>query len=167
MEQNLPEEESNVLELASDAQFDKIEPIENNTHVDREFYRIKEMQKEIIPLQECLEYYKMQIKKMQDRIDYRLNNLENYGLQQCRTIASVYGKVAVRSTKLKINYDNADMDRLIEWAKESGYENLVKVSLPKESFSKSEYKKLFSAKGEMAPGIDIETDVVTAKATVE
>ena len=121
-ESRVPEEDSNVVELGDQVDFDKIEPIENNTHVDREFYHIKKIMEEMLPMQECLAFYQMKIKKMDERIKYRLNNLENYGLQEGKSVSSAYGKVAVRNTKLKINYDNADMDVLILWAKESGYE---------------------------------------------
>lgn len=167
MENLNKEKDSNVVELNEDPSMEKLESIENNTHVDREFHRIRQMMKEMDPIDECIAFYQMKKKKLQERIDFRLNNLENYGLQQGSTVDSPYGKIAVRCTKLKIDYAEARDDVLINWAREEGYTDLIKVSEPKESFSKSEYKKLFVAKGEVAPGVEIETDVITAKATVK
>ena len=162
-------EDLNVVELEQEgSQLEKLEPIENNTHVDREFSRIREMLKGMVQIDECIAFYQMKKKKLQEQVDYRLGNLENYGLQQEKSIDSPYGKVAVRCTKLKIDYTDARDDVLINWAKEEGYEkDLVKISDPKESFSKSAYKKFFEAKGEVAPGVEIDTDVITAKASVK
>ncbi len=157
--------DSNVVELNPDPSLEKLEPVENNIHVDREFSRIKQMMKEMRPIDECIEFYQEKKRKMEAQIKYRLDNLENYGLQQGKSVSSVYGKIAVRKTALKIDYENTKPEDLIAWAKEEGYEELIKVSEPKESFSKSAYKDLFKSTGDVAPGVEIETDVITAKAS--